>query len=601
MRINTGLIRTRLLLSSTLLLLSSCSLIKNQNVETLSGTADVSGLNSQYIASLDGEWEFFPDLFLLPGDIKISSSVKTMIKVPSVWKGNPPGRGYGTYRLVLTGLEQGKRYSFYFFEKVSAASYYIDSSLMGKDGITGKSKNTEIPDFIPSLHSFSAKGPTAVLMIQVSNFSMKNGGLWTSVRFGEAKTVHRYWALRIIILSIIIGAMVTIGIYQVFLFLLYREALAPLWLSLTIGLVVVKTMITGEHILMRFLPGISQIYMLKLSTMSVVFMIPFYLMFLHKSFPGICSNKVLKVNFTVSSFYAALIVFLSFPSMQYAIGFYLWFIIINLFYIILIIIRAVREKRPGAKWSLIASILVLSFALNDILYEMHIIQTGYILNLGLLIFLMLQAFLNADQNILAYTELKRLRSKLEAEVENRTEELKKERNKLEILARNDSLTGLFNRNSSSDIFEREILRYQRTRITFAVVMIDLDYFKAINDSYGHAAGDYALQELGKAIRDISRRTDYCFRWGGEEFLLLLPDTKEADARIHAEKLRQKIANSLIEAGEQSFYLTLSYGISSIYDPGEKSVDVVNRADTALYRAKEEGRNRGYIYKKPTSS
>ncbi|MBF9015410.1 MULTISPECIES: diguanylate cyclase [unclassified Oceanispirochaeta] len=600
MRINTGFIRTILLLSTILLILSSCSLIRTHNVDILSGTADVSGLDSQYITSLDGEWEFYPDLFLIPGDIKISSSAKTMIKVPSVWKGNPPGRGYGTYRLVLTGLEQGKRYSFYFFEKVSAASYYIDTTFMGGDGIPGKSKNTEIPDFIPSLHSFSAKGQSAVLMIQVSNFSMKNGGLWESVRFGEAKTVHRYWALRIILLSIIIGAMITMGIYQVFLFLLYKEALATLWLSLTIGLVVVKTMITGEHILMRFLPGISQIFLLKLSTMSVVFMIPFYLMFLHKSFPGICSTKVLKVNFMVSSFYAALIVFLSFLSMQSVIEFYLWFIIINLIYIILIIIRAVREKRPGAKWSLIASILILSFALNDILYDMHIIQTGYTLNLGLLIFLMLQAFLTADQNIMAYSELKLLRSKLEAEVENRTEELKEERNKLEILARNDTLTGLFNRNSSSDIFEREILRYQRTRVPFAVVMIDLDYFKAINDSYGHAAGDYALQELGKAIRDISRRTDYCFRWGGEEFLLLLPDTKEADARIHAEKLRQNIADSP-EAGEQSFYLTLSYGISSIYDPGEKSVDIVNRADTALYRAKEEGRNRGYIYKKPTNS
>jgi diguanylate cyclase (GGDEF)-like protein len=124
----------------------------------------------------------------------------------------------------------------------------------------------------------------------------------------------------------------------------------------------------------------------------------------------------------------------------------------------------------------------------------------------------------------------------------------------------------------------------------------LDHFKLVNDSYGHLVGDSTLQIVSEKIREVSRSSDVCFRWGGEEFLLLLPGTSEENARIHAEKLRMDLSSSPLEIEDISFTITFSYGISSIKGEKEDITQILNRADLALYRAKNDGRNRGYIYK-----
>ncbi|MDC7235302.1 MAG: GGDEF domain-containing protein [Spirochaetales bacterium] len=583
-----------------LIILGGCGLSETGYARVTGGRTDMSPLKANSIMRLDGDWEFYPGVFLMPGEVYNAENM-SLSPVPGVWDQFPAGQGMGTYRIVLTGLTRGEEYSFYFFEKISAAAYYVNGVFLGRDGIPGNSVNVEKPEYIPSIHSFRADSSRAVLLVHISNYTMKQGGFWESVRFGRTRAVTAYRDRRVILLASIVGAMIIMGLFQIVFFLLNRESRSSLWLSIVIALVALKILITGENLLMRFLPGISQITLIKIATLTVAYMVPAYMMFFHTSFPGLCKPVFLKINTALSTIYGLMVIFLPLPVVQSVFRSYLPIILVNLVYIIAIIIKAVLEKKPGAQWSLAASILVFGFSLNDILYDLHIIQTAYVLDLGLLLFITFQVILNADQYNQAFRELTRLRATLESEVENRTIELQAERNKLEFLARNDALTGLLNRNSSGEIFERETLRFGRTGIPFTVVMIDLDYFKTINDSYGHAAGDFALKQFGKTIRRISRRTDFCFRWGGEEFLILMPDTQEADARIHAESLRQQVAGELVETSGASFYLTISYGISSIYRENEKAVEIVNRADTALYRAKEEGRNRGYIYKKPTVS
>ncbi|ADH88502.1 diguanylate cyclase [Ancylobacter novellus DSM 506] len=158
---------------------------------------------------------------------------------------------------------------------------------------------------------------------------------------------------------------------------------------------------------------------------------------------------------------------------------------------------------------------------------------------------------------------------------------------MSIKAITDPLTGLYNRLRLKDVLPREMARADRTGSALSVVMFDIDRFKRINDSFGHATGDKVLVALSRVAAGSLRATDHLVRWGGEEFLVVLPDANAAEARIVAEKLRQAIANHRFdEAGR----ITVSFGVAQ-YAPGEVMADLIARADRTLYQAKANGRNR----------
>lgn len=154
----------------------------------------------------------------------------------------------------------------------------------------------------------------------------------------------------------------------------------------------------------------------------------------------------------------------------------------------------------------------------------------------------------------------------------------------------DALTGLLNRYGLQRSLAREHAEARRYERQLACLMIDLDNFKKINDTYGHSAGDTALQQVATILIDAVRRSDMVFRYGGEEFLALLPETDLEGAAALAEKIREAASARLFGDGEHVFTLTLSVGAASLYK-GESGNDMIARADLALYHAKERGRNR----------
>jgi len=164
--------------------------------------------------------------------------------------------------------------------------------------------------------------------------------------------------------------------------------------------------------------------------------------------------------------------------------------------------------------------------------------------------------------------------------------------KLRRLSETDELTGLCNRRSLNECLEQAWQRMRQQQRGFALLMLDIDWFKQVNDRYGHPVGDRVLIELGQRLRDALHSSDHLARTGGEEFMILLPDTG-IDAACHkAEQLCTCIAGTPFVLGaEQQLNLTLSIGVTES-QPGDSTVTaVVARADKALYRAKREGRNR----------
>jgi diguanylate cyclase (GGDEF)-like protein len=160
-------------------------------------------------------------------------------------------------------------------------------------------------------------------------------------------------------------------------------------------------------------------------------------------------------------------------------------------------------------------------------------------------------------------------------------------------ARIDSLTGLANRRALEDVLAAEISRAQRFSHQLAVVLLDLDRFKEINDSFGHAAGDVMLRAVSRLLTSLARQGDTVARWGGEEFVVVLPETDLAGARRFAERLRRTIEAHAV--GEMK--TTTSCGLATMI-PEDTVDDLLGAADQALYRAKTNGRNRTEIAARP---
>jgi len=174
-----------------------------------------------------------------------------------------------------------------------------------------------------------------------------------------------------------------------------------------------------------------------------------------------------------------------------------------------------------------------------------------------------------------------------------TERLRDNANRSIEMAITDALTGLNNRRYMETHLASLVEQAAARGKPLAALILDIDYFKAVNDTHGHDAGDDVLREFSLRIRKSIRNIDLACRYGGEEFVIVMPETDMAVATMVAERIRRRIATEpfAIQKGERKLEVTISIGIAAIGGPGDTAETILKRADTALYRAKRDGRNR----------
>jgi diguanylate cyclase (GGDEF)-like protein len=168
--------------------------------------------------------------------------------------------------------------------------------------------------------------------------------------------------------------------------------------------------------------------------------------------------------------------------------------------------------------------------------------------------------------------------------------------KLESMAMKDGLTGLYNHKLSIELFEKEFIKARRHHKSIAFLMLDIDYFKNINDSYGHRVGDEILREVADIIKKNSRVSDIIGRYGGEEFCITLLDISVEEANLVCERIRQAVDSNIFTTKEHSIHITLSIGNCFKYPENPCGYEeVIIQADKALYQAKRLGKNRSETY------
>ena len=177
------------------------------------------------------------------------------------------------------------------------------------------------------------------------------------------------------------------------------------------------------------------------------------------------------------------------------------------------------------------------------------------------------------------------------------DQLRQSRGRLEELSTMDALTQLANRRHILEILTSHLDRFRRKGTPFSVLLVDADHFKRINDSAGHIAGDQVLSELGAIFKRLLRTVDSVGRYGGEEFLIILEDTRGKAALQTAERIRSAVESASVAAKESMLRFTVSIGVAEI-QAGDAEDQLIMRADTALYQAKREGRNRAVLSRLP---
>ncbi len=602
--------------------------------------------------NLNGQWEFYWKQLLMPEDYTgfLPSQKVRYVNVPHLWNNhttdNSPinGKGYATYRLKILHRTTDRLLALKFSYQHAAQQAYINEKLISSRGAAGKTAETTKPQFPPQFEVFSSKDNSFDIILQISNFHFKSGGIHKEIKLGNEHDLRSLREKNLSADLFLLGSILIMGLYHLTLFIIRREDHSSFYFSVVCFLVALRTITTNECYLAYLISADDWRIIAQVQYISYFLGIAGFIIFMHTLFNHEISKRVAWLCLFIGMFFTLAILIM--PVEKYAVlgGVYDVFTLIVGTYGFCAIVLAVVRKREGATIFLIGFSFLFFIIVNDILHENSIITTGNFAPLGLFMFLFCQALLLsfryaktfitvknqhlalAQTNIAFQQEIKerkRVEEKLTAHqdllenlVKMRTSELhhandilqqevmerkkaekalQKANRNLQDLASIDSLTKVQNRRLFDENLKKEWRRLHREQKPLSLIMCDVDFFKAFNDTYGHMEGDECLRSLAQTIKDnIRRSSDIVARYGGEEFAVILPGTDIEGASQIAETIRFNVEKLEIEHLKSSAhqYVTVSLGIACMIPNKASSPEgLVMTADKHLYEAKSNGRNR----------
>jgi diguanylate cyclase (GGDEF)-like protein len=518
------------------------------------------------------------------------------LRVPGSWNTAQPGGGrlsggpgFATLALRVRLPEPPPpELALAFGDGHSAERLFVDGRLRLERGQVGRDRESERAGPRPRRVRFPTDGALLEVVLEVSNHFHFEGGLLHAPLLDTPEGLEARLDRETSLDFLILGSLGAIGLYYAFLSLSRPERGHALFVGLAF-LVGLRVAVTKWH-LDAFLP-LGAAGQLRLDYVTLFVAPPAYYALLQELFP----EDVRRGPLRFSAGFAALgLLSLALPTWIFtrlrepAIAVAVAVAALAF----LAMGRAALRGREGARLPAAASAVVVVFAVHDSLSRLRLITEArelLPLAVAFLVFahavvlgLRLRRALVTSEELTS--SLQDLNRTLEQRVAERTAELER-------LATTDALTGVANRGELTRAAEVELARARRHGIPLAVLVVDADHFKEVNDSHGHAAGDAVLREVAARLKGLLRAHDGLGRWGGEEFVLLLPHLDAAGARAAGERVRRAFEGQPMALPDGGLHrLTVSVG-AAVARAEESFEEALRRADHALYAAKAGGRNR----------
>ncbi len=355
-------------------------------------------------ASLDGEWDFFWNQFILPKKNDTVPKPDTLITVPSTWKEKTvdgealPGMGKATYRLKVT-IDPALTHQAWGVKVLlmgSAYSMWINGSKVASNGIVGSDENQSVPEAKPQVAFFNPGINQLDIIIQVSNFHHPRGGIWRSILLGPADTLKDVYRNRLISETFFMAIYLMIGLTHFVHFLVYRKRITELYFSCICLIIAMRTGFTGEHLILYATGAWHWSFQFKFAGLTIIAGLTAFLMFIDKLFVNLCSTTVLRTAQGVGLIYAGLLILTPVSFWSPLMHIYRIMCIFVILYLCFLLGKAVVKQIRYARVVLLACTILLAAAINDILLVNHIIETGYMLAYGVALFIVIQSFLLAQ-------------------------------------------------------------------------------------------------------------------------------------------------------------------------------------------------------------
>jgi diguanylate cyclase (GGDEF)-like protein len=531
-----------------------------QHSAAIDGRLDLTELdlaNSNPVP-LSGKWDFYWQQFVLPDRFESEqNTLHDQLQTPLSWAGqNYLGKeinahGYGTYRLRINIPPTSEALALYVPIIGSAYRLYVNQQLVDQAGNIASDKDSSVPEYAPKILPIGKVDGQLDIVLHISNYEMSWGGQLFPITLATVEQQFQT-QLKKLVRSVSISAIFfTIAILSLFHFALRPSDVLPFLLALTCLCLGLREVETSHLLYLIDSLKLSFNAALRINFLTFYLAIPLFTGYFRSSYPAEFRLWPVRLIFVFSAFFVVLTLVTSPAVFSQFLVYFQYFALLVMLY---------------ARLIAVGSIVLFALGTNDILNSMGLIHTLPMAGFGLLSFALCQNYL---------TYVRFIKDSMDMHT-------------FSVQANQDPLTLLLNRRGLMEAIKQNVSEQRQDLDHLCVLLIDFDHFKQLNDTLGHDAGDLVLAEGGKIMSNVIRKQDIAARWGGEEFVVILPNTEEKGALNLAEKLRVKLSKELSEKLKHS--ITVSIGVSQCSHQ-ENFSTCLKRADKALYQAKENGRNR----------
>lgn len=543
---------------------------RHNDMKAVKGVLNLSNYNFEQNGNvnIEGEWEIYVNKLLKPEQLKYEKE-HTYLNIPDKLTNQLDGKniGYMTMHLKIF-LPRGVVYGIRVESILSASKIWVNGILQGQVGKVGKSGEEEKSIYLPSYIYFTSENGVADIVIQTSNYRDLYPVL-KPMELGLKDKIMNKFIVNAIGDLIIIGGLFIVQLLFLCLYKFFKNRKSFLYFSILCLFIQLRCLFLNERIIIHLFPNMPFEVLSKTAALTYYLYIPVYILFLKELFSDL-PQKLINASlcFSIPFTIICIVTNNTFYDRLCFLGQAILFII--MFSTLMFLIKKAREGKGEEIISLIAFIVLIITSINDILVSNGMIYGRYGFQVGMFIF----AFLEVYIIIVKYSH----------EIVN-AEKVKLENKIIYEKSIRDDLTNLYKRNYIDKLLNEVMKNYIDQGNPFSIIMFDIDYFKAINDTYGHLCGDKVLSAISNIIRQSIRDSDYAGRYGGEEFIVILPNTKEQNAKEIAERIRININNF---PWENDMKITVSGGLyeNKVYTDKE----CIKNADDLLYKAKKNGRN-----------